>query len=111
MSVGKKGTPQKFATHGIRLRISQTGHGNALLCGDFLGGTMTNEKGLSTPLERNRLALRNIAQLHFDLGHGQHISRGAHRRNELCHDGLGAIRSYHAGACKVECQYRDGLAE
>lgn len=87
-------------TYGIGLRVPQAGRSDTLLGGNLLGGPVADEQGLSTPLERHRLAFGDISQLHLDLGHGQHIGGCTHRGDELCHHRLGSVRGHHAGTWK-----------
>lgn len=67
---------------------------------DLLLGSVANEQGLSSPLERHVLPFGDIAQLDLDFGQGQNIGRGAHGGDELGHGGLCSINSQHCrGAC------------
>lgn len=76
------------------LWITQGSGVDGLFGSDFGRRTVTDEQRLATPFEGNGLALRDVGQLDFDLGHGQHIGRGTHRRDEGGHQRLG-----HVGGC------------
>lgn len=69
---------------------------------------MTDEQWLAAPLERHGLALRDVGQLDFDLGHGQHIGCCAHRANEGCDQTLGRIGTTNGTGSNH--QVREGLA-
>lgn len=69
---------------------------------------MTDKQRLSAPLERHGFTLRDVAQLDFDLGHGQHIGCGAHRADESCDQTLGGIGT--ANGTGSNHQIREGLA-
>lgn len=91
-------------THAIKLGITQTAGCNALLGGNLGFSPVTDEQRFSAPLERHRFALGDVAQLNFDLGQGQHISRGAHRRHELVDDRLGGVSSCDRGSCGIQIE-------
>merc|ERR1719331_1951021 len=61
----------------VRLGIPKS---SRVHCGDvsnLLGSPVPDEQRLATPLEGHVLALRDVSQLHLNLGQGQHILRCA----------------------------------
>ena len=52
---------------------------------------MPDEQGLSPPLEGHVLALRDVRQRHFDLGHGQHVLGRRQVADEHVDDGGGPV--------------------
>lgn len=50
---------------------------------------MSDENGLTLPLDKNVLTFWDGAQLDFDLGHGQHIGGCSERGEERLDGGLG----------------------
>lgn len=77
------------------LGITQGSGVDGLFGSDFGGRTVADEQRLATPFEGNGLALGDIGQLDFDLGHGQHIGGGTHRRDESGHQRLGDVSGGH----------------
>jgi hypothetical protein len=73
-------------TSRVRLRITELAQIDTLSGLDIRGGTVTNEQGLSTPLENHTGSLRNSAEVNLDVGEGENISRSRHggdkRNNE-----------------------------
>lgn len=59
---------------------------------------VTDEKGLSSPLECDTLALGDVVQLDFNLGQGQNVSGRTHAGKKLGNNSLGAVGSSHGGA-------------
>ena len=89
----------------IGLRISQRLNVDALSLLDLVGSSVTDEDGLTTPLDDDLeqgesvrkprrvlktrletyvLALRDSSEVDLDLGHGQHIGGSRHVDEEIC---------------------------
>lgn len=56
---------------------------------DLGGGTVTDEDGLSSPLDDNVLALGDGSKLDFNLGESENVGRGGHGLQEFGDGGLG----------------------
>jgi len=56
---------------------------------------VTDEEGLSSPLECYTLAFGDVVQLNFNLGQSQNVGRRAHAGNELGNHSLGTVGSSH----------------
>ena len=52
---------------------------------------MSDEERLVAPLERDVLALGDLAEVDLDFGQGQNISRSRERRDEVGDDGFGSV--------------------
>merc|ERR1712181_42900 len=75
----------------VRLGVPK---GSRVHCGNIsnlLGRPVSDEQGLAAPLEGHVLALRDVSQLHFNLGQGQNILRCAPRHDKVADQGLGSI--------------------
>lgn len=95
-------------THIVGLGIAQLRCGHRALSFNLTGCAMTDEQWLAAPLERHGLALWDVGQLDFDLGHGQHIGCGAHRADEGCDQTFGGIGTTNGAG--TDHQVREGLA-
>lgn len=73
----------------VRLGVSQRGNVDLVGLVDLVGSSVSDKHGLTLPLDNDVASLGNGSQLDLDLGHGQHISRGGHRRKESLDCGLG----------------------
>lgn len=75
----------------VLLGVAQRRHVDALLARDLVGRAVADEQGLASPLERGVLTFRNITEIDFNLGKGQHIGGRAHRLHKLRHNSLGGV--------------------
>lgn len=63
-----------------------------------MGSSVTNENGLTTPLDDNVLALRNSGEVDLDLSQSQNISGSRHTGKEVLNGGLsGSSRDHTEG--------------
>merc|ERR1719458_2075240 len=75
----------------VRLGIPKSSRVHCRNISNLLGGPVPDEQGLATPLEGHVLALRDVPQLHLNLGQGQHILRRAPGHDKVAYKGLGSI--------------------
>lgn len=73
----------------IGLRITESLPLNGVGLVDFILGTVTDEDGLSTPLDDDVLALRDGSKADFDLSLSEDIGRGGHVDQEVLNSSLG----------------------
>lgn len=74
----------------VLLRVTKLGDIDGVGLVDLILRAVTNEHGLSTPLDDSVLALGNAVHVHLDLGQSQHIAGSAHGGQEVRDGGLGA---------------------
>lgn len=80
----------------VSLGVSQSRDVDLVSLLNLVDGSVSDENGLSSPLDDNVLAEGDGAELDLDLGHGQNISGSGHVREEILDGGLGAGSTEHA---------------
>ena len=66
---------------------------------------MSDEEGLVAPLERDVLALGDLAEVDLDFGQGQNVSGSREGRDEVGDDGFGAVGCPHAAGWWRETRF------
>lgn len=74
----------------VGLGITEDRNVNVTGLSNLVSSTVTNENGLTTPLDDDVTALGDGGEVDLDLGQSQNISRSAHGRKEVLDGGLGS---------------------
>lgn len=80
----------------VSLGVSQGSNVDLVGLFNLFGGSVSDENGLSSPLDDDVLTEGNGTELDLDLGHGQNVSGSRHVGKEVLDGGLGAGSGEHA---------------
>merc|ERR1719232_435750 len=87
-----------LATVGVGLGVSQCRRVDSFLAGNLCRRSVSDEEGLSPPLEGGGLALRDVIEVDLDLGQGQDVGGGAHAGDESVDHVGGGVSAHDTGA-------------
>lgn len=86
----------------IVLGITELGNVDSVGLINLIGGTVTDEDGLSTPLDGNVTTLGDGAEVDLDLGQSQNIGGGRHVGQKVSDGGLGSKEGDSTGGSDHE---------
>ena len=89
-------------TLGIVLGVTELSNVDRVGLVNLISSAMSNENGLSTPLDGHVASLRDGAKINLDLGKSQDISRGRHVGQKVGHSGLGSDNGQGTGGTDHE---------
>lgn len=89
-------------TISVGLGISEGSNVDSVGLSNLVGSAVTNEHGLTTPLDNDVAALRDGGKVDLDLGQGKNVSRSRHGRKEVLNGGLGGGSRDHAKGANNE---------
>ena len=91
-----------LGTLGIVLGVTELSNVDSVSLIDLIGGTVTDEDGLSTPLDGDVTTLGDGAEVNLDLGQSQNIGRGGHVGQEIGNGCLGSEEGDSTGGSDHE---------